>query len=85
MRGSSGGGAGGGGVQKAFGLVPVEPAFWHATFLEINTAVFPFSPQHTSATQQSPAPLALIFYHKTCVQSKHMVSQSKMHVLSVFI
>lgn len=29
---------------KAFGLVPVEPALWHAAFQEINTTVFPFTP-----------------------------------------
>lgn len=29
---------------KAFGLVPVEPVFWHAAFQELNTTVFPFTP-----------------------------------------
>lgn len=47
--GAGGGGwveeeGGGGGRPKAFGLVPVEPAFWHAAFQEINTMVFPFTP-----------------------------------------
>lgn len=32
---------------KVFGSVPVEPAFWHATFQEINTMVFPFTPPPT--------------------------------------
>lgn len=41
-------GWGGVGGLKAFGLVPVEPAFWHAAFQEINTTVFPFTPQPTS-------------------------------------
>lgn len=48
---------------KVFGSVPVEPAFWHAEFQEINTMVFPFTshlrppPAHIHHPAATPAAL----------------------------
>lgn len=43
-------------------LVPVEPAFWHAAFQEINTVVFHFTPKtHPPHRAQPPNPGSVSF------------------------